>query len=108
MPKCWQELLVNFNKFFPNHAVARCPKFLNAAARKRLDHVSVPVWLIILSASTGCLLLGDMAVASSMIGSSRLQQKLQCRDLAVIAFLRMSTCVCTEMLETGGGVQLSR
>ena len=32
-----------------DQAFAHCPRFLTAAARRRLGRVSVPVWLIILS-----------------------------------------------------------
>ena len=32
-----------------DQACAHCPKFLTAAAKKRLGRVSVPVWLIVLS-----------------------------------------------------------
>ena len=43
------------NSAFISHALwldqafAHCPRFLTAAAKKRLDLVSVPVWLVVLS-----------------------------------------------------------
>ena len=32
-----------------DQACAHCPKFPTAASRRRLDRVSVPVWLVVLS-----------------------------------------------------------
>jgi hypothetical protein len=70
------------NTVFFTHAIwldqafAHCPKFLTAAARKRLGRVSVPVWLIILLDQLRIFGLGGFYPANYLILRKLIPQRL--------------------------------
>jgi hypothetical protein len=60
-----------------DQAFAHCPRFLTAAAIKRLDRVSVPMWLIILSDQLRIIGFVSFYLTNNLILRERILQHIR-------------------------------